>query len=1183
MKRIPLYLLIAITFLHTTPVLIASEDQDPTPRAEKVANIKNTPVSVVVLPPVLSEGATDDQKAAAEMWCDQLAAALGEADGVSVVDRTALAKVLAERKSSADHRPVLSYQWMVRLKFDTTGASPTANWTLLDLSDGNIRAHLKFDAADREDRTQQVARRFRQAVAVPPPSGQTRVRVLPELDISRMPRELHHTRTGAGIIEAAMDETPSLRRVMHIEAATAAEESLLLRMNLSKLPDGQRFMPQCDATLELRVREIGSPGREAKKTPIEFSWRLTRSGQIPGKWNTARGTAGSLLKTVLAAWPGMLRELSVKPTGREKEYIASMATRRRQAELEIEKAGKLRVNWNSGVPAEHREACCHHIATAAKLDPTWEFPQRRLIVDGCLWPKGNTPAARRLSRIAEAKRFLEQYPDSPGRSFVVSAGYGSVTSMLIDVIRERKLLPRRRRGSRGGSGVKPIAFPADVFTAEQLQAIYELKRMIEVIAARPYAENWTGLEVGKQVRTLDWLDRRRGVPSEECNRWLEGLIESLAAQKTDRLPTPSDMPYFHPSASYEIRAVGQIRRLRMAQALKEKDMKCLARHLPAAMRDVPDKSPNMRRHGQWIQPYVTALNDPKLTEQFERWKRGEGLTADASDKGKTIVPRRVPARFAKPYWPGWKSPTRSVSLSPEPVRVFEKSRRKGWPYALAWDKDRAVVLLAGRTHPLRDRPAQGNGRRSEGVSDPLWMVSLGADGKPTGQWTPLDWPENLTGTPKGICVTSGLLQRQTLYMGTQGYGLVGLDLKTNTATQWGTAQLMPSNSVHTIHRLDEGRFLCSTGEPHPQSFLWTFDPESGKVQLIDQTQSRWENRLRGIWQEGQNIHGVTELAFESNLLDGPKRVRLAHVAGTNWRTHRWRPSHALALLTIGPRRYLSRTDGLDEIDSRGKTIRRWAARMEFTPAEANMLWDRDNVGTAGDMPYRATALASAGDLIILSSLAGQIVMLDPVRDIWYGPVRIPRCNPESMQAVAGHLWLNGTNEKGQGVLYVLDPRKLVELCREKGAVLTAAQWQAMWKSQIEKADPLTAGKLLYGQRRFADARQRLESIAKRGDARAMLLMGWTYEAWADNDQAKANEWYVKLAEQKSASARYTGLAMQTSQAVRAGKWPRVAELVRQIRREYDIPNDSDSAWLSQTESRAAHKTKPKKQKESTNK
>jgi hypothetical protein len=1172
MTRIPLYLLIGIAFLHSTPVLIASEDQDQTPRAEKTASMKNAPVSVVVLPPVISEGATDEQKATAELWCDQLAAALGEADGVSVVDRTALAEVLAERKSGAGQGPMLSYQWMVRLRLDTTGTSPTAHWSLLDLSDGNIRAHLKFDAADREDRTQQVARRFRQAVAVPPPSGQTRVRVLPELDISRMPRELHHMRTAARIIEAAMDETPSLRRVMHIEAATAAEESLLLSMNLSKLPDGQRFMPQCDATLELRVRELGSPGREAKKTPVEFSWRLTRSGQTAGKWNTARGTAGSLLKTVLASWPGMLRELDTKPTGREKQYIASMETRRRQAELEIEKAGKLRVNWRSAVPPEHRKACYHHIATAAKLDPTWEFPQRYLIVDSyCLWPKGSHDArdASCFANLAAARRYLEQHPDSPGRSRVISAAYGSVLSMVNRVIRERKLVPRGRKRA------KQTTLPADAFTPVQWQAIGELRRMVEVIAARPYAENWTGLEVGTVVRYIDWLDRRRGVSSEECNRWLEGLIESLAAQKTDRLTTPN-MPHYRPYANDEIRAVGQIRRHLMKEALKKEDVKCLARHLPAAMRDVPDKSPNMRRHGRWIQPYVTALNDPKLTEQFERWKRGEGVSAGASGKGKTTGPRRVPARFAKPYWPGWKSPARSVNLSPEPVRVFEKSYRKGWPYALAWDKDRAVILLAGRTHPLRDRPAQGNGRRSEGVSDPLWMVSLGADGKPTGQWTPLDWPENLTGTPKGICVTAGLLAGQTLYMGTRGHGLVGLDLKTGTASQWGTAQLMPSNSVHTIHRLNDGRFLCSTGEPYPQSFLWTFDPESGKVQLIDKAQRRWEKRLRGIWQEGQKTHGVTELAFESNLLDRPKGVRLAHTAGTGWRTHHWRPNYALALLTVGARRYLSRTDGLDEIDSRGKTIRRWAARMVFTPAEANMLWSRDNVGTAGDMPYKATALTNAGDLIFMAGTAGQIVMLDPVRDTWYGPISIRRCKPESMQAVAGHLWLNGTNEKGQGVLYVLDPRKLVELCREKGAVLTAAQWQAMRKSQIETADPLTAGKLLYGQRRFADARQRLESIAKRGDARAMLLMGWTYEAWADNDQAKANEWYVKLAEQKSASARYTGLAMQTSQAVRAGKWPRVAELVHQIRREYDIPNDSDSAWLKQTESRAAHRTKSKK-------
>jgi hypothetical protein len=96
MKRLPLYLLIAITFLQTKPVLSASEDQDTTPRAGKTAQAEKSgsPMTIAV---VLDEKPSESVRAVEGVIVD----VLSKQNGVTMVDREALGKALAEKQKSA--------------------------------------------------------------------------------------------------------------------------------------------------------------------------------------------------------------------------------------------------------------------------------------------------------------------------------------------------------------------------------------------------------------------------------------------------------------------------------------------------------------------------------------------------------------------------------------------------------------------------------------------------------------------------------------------------------------------------------------------------------------------------------------------------------------------------------------------------------------------------------------------------------------------------------------------------------------------------------------------------------------------------------------------------------------------------------------------------------------------------
>ena len=65
---------------------------------------------------------------------------------------------------------------------------------------------------------------------------------------------------------SALARSDGVRPVHHFEAATAKEESLLLTLGLSRLGGGRQFVPQSDATIELRIREMDGVGKTFEQT-----------------------------------------------------------------------------------------------------------------------------------------------------------------------------------------------------------------------------------------------------------------------------------------------------------------------------------------------------------------------------------------------------------------------------------------------------------------------------------------------------------------------------------------------------------------------------------------------------------------------------------------------------------------------------------------------------------------------------------------------------------------------------------------------------------------------------------------------------------------------------------------------------------------------------------------------------
>jgi hypothetical protein len=347
MKRFPLYLVIGITLLHTTPVLSASEDQDQTSCAEKTAQAEKngSPMTVAV---VLDDKPSEAVRAA-EMV---VSAALGNHRSVTVLDRNHIQKVLAEHKQGTAgtiRQPtrmgkLLGAQYLISLQ-PVPDRPMTVGGLCIDVATGNVL----WEGATRIDRKSDspiawiqpilkaitVDRKTSTAATVLVVTNKSKIRRMDFLQTS-----LHH------LLEDVLADTGYrvLRRRLPgvIGKETALGASGLVR------PDAAVIAQSADVSLSATFSESPSSKVVFEDTPITLRVSLkTKAGESTTKtvrftlntMDTLPATLGKMLPKKVTHVSGndapnaRIEAARLMSTLKDLKYVSPLDQHRRQVEI----------------------------------------------------------------------------------------------------------------------------------------------------------------------------------------------------------------------------------------------------------------------------------------------------------------------------------------------------------------------------------------------------------------------------------------------------------------------------------------------------------------------------------------------------------------------------------------------------------------------------------------------------------------------------------------------------------------------------------------------------------------------------------------------------------------------------------------------------------------------------------
>ncbi len=270
--------------------------------------------AVVILPPRLPDAADASTRAAAELACDRLAEEIA-AEGIArALDRSQVDRVIEEKRLAGNlSKPVVAYDAMIRLEVDVPSLVPEVRMNLIDLSQGNVMKQSRSAWPLREDDLRRMVRDCREGLRQVgrPEKGKLKVRCLEVASEEQNPRLVPLARRLQRLFDEAVARSPQLVPVHHLEAASVKEESLLLLMGLSRLPGSRQFLPQADATVELRLREGDGRGKTFEETPVEITARIIRGDAGGDQSFTSVATVAEFDRAAKETWQkvaGLLRE-----------------------------------------------------------------------------------------------------------------------------------------------------------------------------------------------------------------------------------------------------------------------------------------------------------------------------------------------------------------------------------------------------------------------------------------------------------------------------------------------------------------------------------------------------------------------------------------------------------------------------------------------------------------------------------------------------------------------------------------------------------------------------------------------------------------------------------------------------------------------------------------------------------
>ncbi|KPJ55841.1 MAG: hypothetical protein AMS16_03525, partial [Planctomycetes bacterium DG_58] len=1048
---------------------------------------------------------------------------LEKAEGVAVVDRKAIGKVLAEHKLMDDRRPMLSYDAMVRVTAEAVGAQSHLTVTVVDLSMGNVVSTKRYgwQSALGSSTLTSAAKLCASAAKEVANRPKDRIRArLPEAVVVGKVVRLYPL---AEELWTAFDQTlrnsPKVVMVQHLEAHTAAEESFLLLMGMSRLPGGRRFVPHADVMVEIRLKEIDAIGKTFEETVIEVGCRVEKAGQ--GEWHTVRSKVRDWRKTLQSIWQRAAKELEGVDPKAGVDYLNEMQVRRRQAEAELKEFEP----WNFNKlprPGADRDATLRRMVGAAsaaeKLDPTWEKAAYLSIFFGLIAERdqGYRNHAETVELLGRSLAYLKRFKGDPvrrGRLIDVSLWTDLYDYSTRKQIREKAPLNVERVRIQ-----KEIMDLALNDTIEAHQLFSPLENVKKIYSHMPIA----------------------GFSKEERRRWRDDALDRLGA----RMIAQANAGLVRREYTLEVKypeVVAASVKYALADKNKERAKKLISELITQGL-------PPRHTVTTDLDKLVSAVGDAKLIREYVDWRN-----------------RRVVQAEVHPIYMTWPrsalpKPSPALSLKRRSLDLPRVAHLHGYEHLGFIGNRLYMAQLIDMT--IKSVPTRRYGHVAIGY------LAVNSSGEPRGKWKDLPEPT----IADKLRVYDYKILAGKICLGTQGNGLVIWDHEPNKWKVYGAKAGLPHLNVYRMVSIDDHTLFCIGGDVPGPYRIWRavnylFDLKTEKVTLIHRTENRWPIpgcfTLRGPWRSEGKLMAISDRGIVEDLLSHNPQVR-------EWPTetiHGWSGEIGLLagrrirgdVVVLGKRRFVMCADSLREIDDKGNTLRAWsntctcfaqirdvgfvthpASTIEVFGDIPGLL---PGIKSAESVPYvRADLMGTDGTYLLLNS--GGIVCYDPEGDTWYGPVDVGKETPVLISGKPGIL-VDGN---------WVPTSRIISTAKRAKRVARSEQLSELFWRRVGGASLLDKAKFAFGRREFDKAVEFLEKVLEKEpeNPHALIIMALTYETYARDDSEKFLEYCRRMASTRNAELALTGTYLEYLYHIKSEKWADAAKTGQEMLKRFRI-------------------------------
>ena len=1093
----------------------------PTGRSRTVVSPRDDALSFVILPPRLLGPASEPHLVAAELACDRLAEEL-EVLAIQVVDRQHLQTLLDERSLGTISSGALTgFDAMVRLEVSNDRLQPESTVSVVDLSTGTTLATHNFAWPIPESDAEQIRTLLKTAVSSAAHPGSKRLKI--RFNGTRQPPQIRMRPFATKLTQAVEQALRNDRRVIvvdHLEAGSAAEESLLILMGLSRLPGGRTFQPTADVVLGLTLREHDSAGKSFDDTTLEAGYTLKVQQADPFVAVTARVAEfdDHLVPKVIESVNQRLTNIQPGTTIEDDAF----ALRQAQAAQELMAIGSIDPGMSRVDQALARR---HHAESALKLDPTSLHAVFELILGYQQYIQADRNAVdsrsislQGLTLVADRMEEFAPHPNTMPQ--MLNAANAFAFALNLHSLRHQAQFDQAK--SQEYSRITTAALR--IAEAGLTRAPSDISGIIGNFLEPGFA----GLKASGTE--LSVIQSRLDTIIDQLERLQSEYAEAIASQ----FGTPSVE-----DKMYQRRILTDLRHIRGCAFSVSCSMQLpeqFDRLMPAVQRDLSNGMYS-ESVAQILLSDIKRLDNAPRTAEFEAWLKERGDQPVVS--------------LISPAWPAIDVfadlPITAVDVQSHRVRDVAAGQSV---CPLARTSDRLYFLIG--ESPFIGWKAMAGSGTTRRPNEKFGFVPLDQRGQPAGDVRFLALPDSMANKMIRCCVSCDdrLILGTTVVTANEEGGMYVLDPAENTWTHWGVEQGLPARMISSMHLLSDKRILCTGMAGFAEYACFTVEPSSGEIRHFasgrTSQQQSMPNRLMGIYANGDTICGYSKHGCWRNLLSAePFRQSPQYSDELNLTDRTLKNADYFGDIRdacqIKDYLFFVNDTGLHKADLSGVVKRIWGSKSAF-PASFETDLTSNRIALPRSPAQTGSYLVNCGELLVMITPESEsLVAFDPEHDLWYGPVRIPR----SVYAIVDQqkVWLGGNS------LYQLSVSDIKAAAKNCGRIMTTEEYETRQRRKIDKTTGLKRAKLELASGHFESARSCLEQLRLDGpqDFEPHYLSGMMYDTSILNQPEQAAAAYLRAAESaKSPSEAFSSHYRHCLLLLKVGRTQEAAEQAETI-------------------------------------